>query len=62
MNYYEILEVSPTASQEIIKIAYKNLAKKYHPDTSNQENAVEIMKSINEAYEVLRKEKNMIKL
>ena len=28
MNYYEVLEVSKTASQEIIKIAYKNLAKK----------------------------------
>lgn len=53
MNYYEILEVSPNASQEIIKIAYKNLAKKYHPDTSNQENAAEIMQRINEAYEVL---------
>lgn len=53
MNYYEILEVSPNASQEIIKIAYKNLAKKYHPDTSNQENAAEIMQKINEAYEVL---------
>ena len=53
MNYYEILEVSPNASQEIIKIAYKNLAKKYHPDTSNEENASEIMQKINEAYEVL---------
>ena len=53
MNYYEILEVSPNASQEIIKIAYKNLAKKYHPDTSNQENTEEIMQMINEAYEVL---------
>ena len=53
MNYYEILEVSPNASQDIIKIAYKNLAKKYHPDTSNQENAAETMQRINEAYEVL---------
>ncbi len=53
MNYYEILEVSPNASQEIIKIAYKNLAKKYHPDTSNEKNAAEKMKRINEAYEVL---------
>lgn len=53
MNYYEVLEVSPNASQEIIKIAYKNLAKKYHPDTSNEKDAAEKMKKINEAYEVL---------
>ena len=53
MNYYEILEVSQSATQEIIKIAYKNLAKKHHPDTSNRKNAAKIMQRINEAYEVL---------
>lgn len=53
MTYYEILEVANTASQEIIKIAYKNLAKKYHPDTSKDANATEKMQQINEAYSVL---------
>ena len=31
-NYYKILEVHKNASDEIIKVAYKALVKKYHPD------------------------------
>lgn len=53
MNYYEILEIAQNASQEIIKIAYKNLAKKFHPDTSSEENAAARMQEINRAYEIL---------
>ena len=48
---YEILEVSETASKEIIEKAYKTLAKKYHPDlqeTADKEKAEEMMKKINE--------------
>ena len=53
---YEILEVSETASKEIIEKAYKVLAKKYHPDLQKQENkekAEQKMKQINDAYEIL---------
>lgn len=35
-NYYEELEVSRNASNEIISRAYKVLAKKYHPDTTTE--------------------------
>lgn len=55
-NYYDILEVSPKASKEVIEKAYKVLAKKYHPDLQQQEqkqNAEQKMKLINEAYEIL---------
>ena len=55
-NYYEILEVSPNASKEIIDKVYKTLAKKYHPDANSKEKkewAEEEFKKINEAYEVL---------
>lgn len=55
-NYYEILEVSKNASQEIIEKAYKTLAKKYHPDTQTDDNklwAESKFKEINEAYKVL---------
>ena len=55
-NYYEILQVSQNASPEIIEKAYKTLAKKYHPDiqkNSNKQQAENLMKEINEAYEIL---------
>lgn len=55
-NYYDILQVNKNASPEIIEKAYKTLAKKYHPDLQAEENkkqAEEILKEINEAYEVL---------
>lgn len=55
-NYYEILEVSPNASKEIIEKAYRTLAKKYHPDANSEDNkqwAEEKFKKINEAYEVI---------
>lgn len=58
MNYYEILEVSINASQEVIKNAYRALIKKYHPDsyTGNKQYAEEMIKKINEAYETLSDE------
>ena len=55
-NYYEILQINQNASPEIIEKAYKTLAKKYHPDLqeeSNKKQAEEILKEINEAYEIL---------
>lgn len=52
-DYYEILEVSRNASDEVIKTAYKSLVKKYHPDnTGNIEDDKKIIE-IKEAYEVL---------
>lgn len=55
-NYYEILGVSKDASAEEIKKAYLKLARKYHPDTSKEKNAEEMMAKINEAYDVLSDE------
>lgn len=57
-DYYQVLDVSRTASQEEIAKAYKKLARKYHPDLNqdNKEAAEEKFKEINEAYEVLRDE------
>lgn len=52
-NYYDVLGVSKTATAEEIKSAYKQLAKKYHPDLNHEEGAAEKFKEINEAYEVL---------
>ena len=38
MNYYEILEIHPKASKEVVKAAYKSLMQRYHPD-KNPDNA-----------------------
>lgn len=59
-DFYEILEVSPNASQEVIEKAYKVLAKKYHPDLQqtpqDKKIAEEKMKELNEAYAILQDE------
>ncbi len=52
-DYYEILGVPRDASQEDIKRAYRSLARKYHPDVSDEPNAEENFKDVNGAYEVL---------
>ena len=52
-DYYEILEVGKGASAAEIKKAYKNLAKKHHPDVDKSAGANEKFKEINEAYQVL---------
>lgn len=52
-NYYEILNVNRKSTMQEIKLSYRKLAKKYHPDTSKEENAEEKFKDVNEAYDTL---------
>lgn len=58
-NPYEVLEIKPGASADEIKKAYRDLAKKYHPDQYGtnplKELAEEKMREVNEAYETLMK-------
>lgn len=61
-NYYDILGVDKTASEKEIKRAYRQLARKFHPDKNpDDKSAEEKFKEINEAYEVLGNQENRAK-
>jgi curved DNA-binding protein len=53
-DYYAVLGVAKQASQEDIQRAYRQLARKYHPDINQAAGAEEKFKDIGEAYEVLK--------
>lgn len=52
-NYYDTLEITPTASQAEIKKAYRRLAKQFHPDSNQETASHDRIAEINIAYEIL---------
>ena len=53
-DYYEVLGIQKSASDDDIKKAYRKLAKQYHPDLNPGDKGAEAkFKEVNEAYEVL---------
>ncbi len=52
-DYYEVLGIARTASDDEIKKAFRRLAKQYHPDANKEQGAEARFIEINEAYEVL---------
>ena len=66
-NYYKTLGLSTSATKAEIKIAYRKLAKKYHPDKNKSKHASQLFIEVNEAYAYLSNEtstfqtKNIVK-
>ena len=66
-NYYKTLGLSKSATKAEIKIAYRKLAKKYHPDKTKSKHASQLFIEVNEAYAYLSNEtstfqtKNIVK-
>jgi len=63
---YKILEVEKSATDEELKLAYRRMAKKYHPDKVShlgedfRKDADDKFKSVNEAWEKIKKERNIV--
>jgi len=57
VDYYRVLGISPDADDKAVKLAYKKLARKYHPDVSKEPQAEEKFKQIAEAYDVIHNKK-----
>ena len=53
---YAVLQVVPTADQEVVHAAFRALALKYHPDRDTTRRAAEKMAELNRAYSILREE------
>ena len=53
-DYYETMGLKRDATDKEIKMAYRRLARKYHPDLNKEPNAEEKFKEVGEAYEVLK--------
>ncbi len=51
---YRVLQVAPTAEQEVVNAAFRALALKYHPDRDGSAAAVQRMKQLNEAFALVR--------
>ncbi len=57
VNHYDVLEVSPNASAEVIRAAYRSLMQRYHPDKNpGDAEAAEHAARVVQAYEVLANE------
>jgi DnaJ like chaperone protein len=62
---YDVLEITPGATDDEVKKAYREMAKKHHPDKVAQlgedirKSATEKFQQINEAYDIIRKQRGM---
>ncbi|WP_340678962.1 DnaJ domain-containing protein, partial [Paraglaciecola sp.] len=60
-DYYAVLGIPPDAGDKAVKVAYKKLAREFHPDVSKHPQAEEKFKEIGEAYEVIHNKEDRAK-
>jgi hypothetical protein len=58
---YDLLEISPTATEDEVKKAYRQKARQHHPDADKSPDATVKMQAINEAYAKILKRFNLVK-
>lgn len=58
VDYYETLGLKPDASADEVKVAYRTLSKRYHPDVNDAPNAAAFFRLLAEAYDVLGNEQS----
>ena len=61
-NYYKTLGLSSSATKAEIKVAYRRLAKKYHPDKNKSKQASQLFIEVNEAYAYLSNENSTFQI
>ena len=61
-NYYKTLGLSTSATKAEIKVAYRKLAKKYHPDKNKSKQASQLFIEVNEAYAYLSNERSSFRI
>lgn len=54
MDAYRVLQIAPSAEQEVVQAAFRALAHKYHPDHDATGYATRRMQELNEAYALIR--------
>lgn len=56
LGYYRILNAAPETDAETLKLNYREMAKKWHPDYNTDQGAIEIFQKLSVAYETLQDE------
>ncbi|NEP83779.1 MAG: DnaJ domain-containing protein, partial [Okeania sp. SIO3B3] len=60
-DYYDILQLTPQATDDDIRHAHRQLARQYHPDVNKDPSAADTFQAVQEAYEVLSNAKKRAK-